>query len=107
MVTENPYQSPGASEGESSIAAENRLGRIGFILSLAGVSAIFFLVPLNNAIGPVGLYLAFLCLPGWILSAIGLFFRPRLHARWGLGLGLFGTLYLPTMACTLFMSKPQ
>lgn len=75
------------------MAEGNRIAEIGFGLALVAVAGLF-LVGRNDA----ALYLAFLGLPATIFSLIGLVSMPRRWAWWGLGVGFFVCLHLPTLA---------
>ena len=98
----NPYEPPtSASEPEASNG--NVCGRIGFYFSATGVIALFavpIFVPIP-ILGPFVVSLVFLSLPGMLLSFVGLFPRSNSRARWGFGLGIFGSMYLPTLYLTL------
>ena len=101
VLAENPYKSPATSE--SPPAATNALGRIGFTLSLIGFAGVLVVGPLSPLISTVGMCLAFLCLPGLLVSIVGVFRNPKRLAKWGIGLGLFGSFYLPTFYLSLFV----
>lgn len=94
-MTENPYESPHASDGSASLP-RNRLARVGFVFSVIGVLAVFLVGPFGPLLGTIGMCMAFLCLPGLALSVMGLRHQPRRLACWGVALGVFGSLYLPT-----------
>ncbi len=51
---------------------------------------------------PSALCVAFVLLVGLILSVVGLFRQPCPLAGWGVALGIFGFLYLPTLYLGLF-----
>lgn len=73
----------------------------GFHTSVTGLLAMFAISPFGTTIGTIATFVAFLSLPGLIFSAIGLFGQRRRLAGWGLVLGLFGTLNLPTLIFSL------
>ena len=101
-VTEYPYESPNTSN-DSAILPQNKLGQIGFALSLIGVLGVFLVGPFGSLIGTVGMCVAFISLPGLAVSAIGLRRQPRRLAGWGVALGIFGSLYLPTFCLSLLV----
>ena len=43
-----------------------------------------------------------LCLPGLVISIVGLLGTPRNLAGWSFFLGIYGTLHLPTIYLFLF-----
>lgn len=96
----NPYQSM-ADGDQSSVGVRNSLGRIGFYVSLTAVAGLFA-TPFGPTIGAVGACVAFLALPGTLLSSIGLIWHPRRLAKWGVALGVFCSMYLPTLFLSLF-----
>jgi len=61
-----------------------------------GVSGVYF-----AGVSKVAVWIAFLCLPGLLFSIAGLFRPPRRLAGWGVALGVFGSLYLPTFYLSL------
>lgn len=99
-MSENPYKTP--EDLDSRTASKNTLGSIGFTLSLIGFAGLLVVGPLGPLASTVGMYLAFLCLPGLIVSIVGVFRKPKRLAKWGIGIGLFGSLYLPTFYLSLF-----
>ena len=101
-MTENPYESPHATDGSASLP-QNKLARVGFVLSLIGVVAVFLVGPFGPLVGIIGMCMAFLCLPGLAVSAVALRHQPRRLARWGVALGIFGSLYLPTFCHAMFV----
>ena len=94
----NPYQSPAINES-SLQTSQFTWARIGFVTSLVGVAGVFI-----ASFSVIGVWLAFLCVPGVLFSIVGLFCRPRRLAAWGVALGLFGSLYLPTLCLTFVFS---
>ena len=84
-------------------ASDNPVGRVGFVLSLTGVVGLFLVGPFGPVIGTVGMCLTFLCLPGLIVSIAGLFRPPKKLAKWGVALGIFGSLYLGTFYLAIFV----
>lgn len=89
----NPYESPHGVIGDRPRLTVNRMGRVGFFLSLTGFLALCALPILGALAGT----LAFATLPGAIISAVALLQPPRRLAAFGLALGLFGCAYLPTI----------
>jgi hypothetical protein len=71
--------------------AVNKCGRIGCLLSTAGLVALCF------ARSTMIRYLMICSLPGLVLSLVGLFRAPRGLALLGLLLGIIGSMYLPTV----------
>ena len=98
----NPYQSL-TTQTELPIATpSNSIARIGFFASLTGVVSLFAIGPFGSLISTVSSCVAFVSLPGLIISCLGLFYRPRRLAGWGVAMGIFGCLYLPTIFLSLF-----
>jgi hypothetical protein len=54
-------------------------------------------IQFSSAVSTVGMSTALLCLPGLVPSMDGLFRTPRRLAVRGVALGVFGSLYLPTI----------
>ena len=102
LMTDNPYKSP-PDFISSPVLPQNNLGRTGFVLSLTGVFGLFLAGPFGALISTVAMYVAFLSLPGLVISAVGLGRQPRRLAAWGVALGIFGSLYLPTFFLSLFV----
>lgn len=96
----NPYEPPVGSDS-SSVDSPNSLGRIGFLISLTGIAGLLT-TPFGPGIGTVGARVAFLALPGTLVSSIGLIWHPRRLAKWGVALGVFCSMYLPTLYLSLF-----
>lgn len=92
----NPYEGPkaialhGAQQGFP-------IGNIGLSLSLAGVLGVFAVGWTPDIVSLAASYAAFSCLPGVFLSFVGYVARPTRLAAWGIGTGLFGSCYLPTI----------
>ncbi|MGQ0634633.1 MAG: hypothetical protein ACT4QC_08480 [Planctomycetaceae bacterium] len=84
------------------VMSRNPLGQAGFIASLLGVCGIAIVGPFGEAATLVGVSIAFLTLPGIVLSAMGLRRNPRRLAAWGLLMGIGGAMYLPTFGLALF-----
>lgn len=74
---------------------------VGFAFSVVGAVALLAAGSSTPFISRIAMCGAFLSLPGTLLSAITLFRKPRRLAAWGVGLGLFGTLHLPTVVLAL------
>ena len=70
---------------------------VGFVTSLAGVAGVFV-----ASVSVVGVWFAFLSLPGLLISIAGLLRPPRRLASWGVALGVIGSLYVPTLYLSLF-----
>ena len=83
------------------MCTSNRFGQAGFLMSLMAICGVFAAGPFGEPVTLVGTGLAFLALPGIVLSAIGLRRSPRRLAAWGLIIGLVGALYLPTFSLAL------
>ncbi len=101
----NFYASPTTQTETQPTAEYNHIARIGFFTSLTGVLALFAVGPFGSLIATVSMCVAFVSLPGLIISGVGLFRRPRRLAGWGVALGIFGSLYLPTFYLSLFHFK--
>lgn len=101
----NPYESPATQTETSTSAPRNPIGRIGFFTSLTGVLALFAVGPFGSVIATVAMCVAFVSFPGLIISGVGLFREPRRLAGWGVALGIFGSLFLPTFYLSLFHFK--
>ena len=89
--SDNPYQSH-LSDNEARSGFRIRLGHIGLALSLLGVLGVCLAGPIFAFA-----WLAFLSVPGFLISLMGLVRPPRRVAAWGTALGLFGSLYVPTI----------
>jgi hypothetical protein len=61
--------------------------------------------PFGHQISFVGMSLAFLAIPGLLVSLVALCWQPRRTAAWGVGLSLFQTLYLPTFYFYMFIFR--
>ncbi len=101
MAPENPYETP-KSAAQPGVAT-NSLGRIGFTLALVGCAGLLVVGPFGRVIGTAGMCLAFLGLPGLVVSIAGVFCKPNHLAKWGIGIGLIVSLYLPTFYLSLFV----
>src|SRR5688572_30589249 len=99
-LNENPYEPPTGANNSTS-ASGNAIGRTGFALSLAGVVGLFLIGPFGSFAAMIGAPLTFLCFPGLVISTIGVFRQPRRLAGWGIAIGAFGSLYLPTICLPL------
>jgi hypothetical protein len=97
----NPYESL-TTQTELPIAApSNPIARIGFFASLTGLVSLFAIGPFGSLISIIASCVAFVSLPGLIISCLGLFYRPRRLAGWGVAIGIFGSLHLPTIFLSL------
>ncbi|MDA7910201.1 hypothetical protein N9Z53_02100 [Mariniblastus sp.] len=108
MVNENPYQTPAAMKpGFGQIS--HSIGKIGFALSLMGVTGLLggmSLVGNGWEFGKIIVLLSLvLCPLGLISSFIGLFFPSRRLAIWGALVGLYGSLHVPTFVTTYMLLK--
>ena len=101
-LAENPYEAPLASS-TVLIAPRNLVGGIGLFVSLMGFMGVVVVGPLGPIVSSIGMRLAFLCLPGLLVSVIGVFRKPRRLAAWGVALGVIGSLYLPTFYLSIFV----
>jgi hypothetical protein len=78
----------------------NRIGTWALLLSASGLISLFvfsapslmWLLPTASLICPVGL----------ALGLLGLRQQPRLTAAWAVGLGIWGSLYVPTIWLSFF-----
>jgi len=89
----------------SPLASWNVVGCVGFSLSLVGVIGLFLVGPFGPVSATVGMNMTFLCVPGLVASIVGLIRTPRRLAGWGIVLGIFGSLYLPTFYLSIFLSR--
>ena len=101
----NPHKSPATQTETSTSAERNPIGRIGFLTSLTGVLAVIAVGLFGSLITTFAMCVAFVSLPGLVISGVGLFREPRRLAGWGVALGIFGSLYLPTFCLSLFHFK--
>jgi hypothetical protein len=91
-------------DGDQQVRDRNPLGQAGFFTSLLGICGVAIVGPFGEAVTVAGISIAFLTLPGIVLSAIGLRRSPRRLATWGLLIGIVGAMYLPTFCFVLFRS---
>ena len=77
----------------------NRLGQLGLIASIIGLTGLFLIGPFRYE--PIR-YLTLFSLIGLVLSLLALWWTPRKSAKWGLLLGIIGSLYLPTVFLPVF-----
>jgi hypothetical protein len=89
-------------DGDHTVTAGNPVGKAGFFASLLGICGVAIVGPFGEAVSLAGFSMAFLTLPGILLSAIGLGHRPRRLAAWGLVIGIASAMYLPTFCLFLF-----
>lgn len=102
LAMSNPYESPRTQIELSTITDRNPIARVGFLISFTGVLALFASVgPFESSVSRIFACIAFVSFPGLIVSGIGLFRSPRRLAGWGVALGIFGSLYLPTFYLAL------
>jgi hypothetical protein len=97
----NPYESSSATVALAPFRLSNRIGQLGFAISMVGFISLFAVGPFGRTISMIAACIAFAALPGLIISSIGLFFRPRSVAAWGVALGIITSLYLPTIYLSL------
>src|SRR5687768_2013158 len=102
---ENPYAPPTTSWYPIRRPRQNWIGALGFALSVAATVGLISVGPTGRFISTIGMYLTFLCLPGVLVSLVGIATRPRRLAAWGIGLGIFCSFYLPTFYLALFLSQ--
>jgi hypothetical protein len=102
---DNPYQSPESTNGAQIVSSSegNYFGFAGLVLSIIASVGLF-------AVGfpphvKIGAYLSFLSIPGIALSVVGSFRAPRRFAIWGIAIGVFVALYLPSLSVGLFVFK--
>ena len=89
-------------DGDHTVRARNPLGKAGFFASLIGIFGVAIVGPFGETVARAGISIAFLTLPGIVLSAIALRRSPRRLATWGLLIGIAGAMYLPTFCLSLF-----
>jgi len=97
----NPYEAPEIDSTSRSPIHTNRIACAGFLTSVTGLLAMFAISPFGSMISIIATFIAFLSLPGLILSTIGLFGQRSRLAGWGVVLGLLGTMNLPTLIFSL------
>jgi hypothetical protein len=73
------------------------IGRIGFALSVIGLTGVALVGWTWPEISEAGSYLAFTSLPGLASSVVGHVVRPTSATRWGMGIGFVGSFYLATI----------
>jgi hypothetical protein len=81
----------------------NFLGMFGFYLSLTALTGGMSVGSFGQIVSVIGMCVAFLALPAFFLSLVALCWPPRRLAAWGVGLGLFQSLYLQTFYLSLFV----
>ena len=99
-MSQNSRESPVTSKDRHT-DERKLLDYIGLFLSLCGLIGTAAVGHFGPLVSSVGMYVAFACLPGLLFSFLGMFRAPRTIAALGLGLGAFGTLYLPTFYLAL------
>lgn len=103
-VKQNPYEPPSNSNGLPNPADSNHIGRIGFTFSLIGLLSLFALSavePFGTLVSTAAIWATFLSLPGLFISGLAMIRYPSRLAGWGVVVGLFGSVYLPTIYLTL------
>lgn len=100
----NPY-APSSFPAEAQLQENPRniLGTIGFYLSIAAFTGGMSVGSFGHTLAVIGMCVAFLALPGLLVSLVALCWPPRRLAAWGAGLGFFQSLYLPTFYFSLFI----
>ena len=88
--------------GDDLVKVRNPLGQAGFFVSLLGICGVATVGPFGNAVTIAGMSIAFVSVPGIVLSAMALRRSPRRLAIWGLLIGIAGAAYLPTFCLALF-----
>lgn len=74
------------------------VGHVSLALSLLGLIGVTLVAhSFGTALGYVGVCLAFLSLPGLICGVAGLFTASRRLSVWGIVLGIFVLLHVPTI----------
>jgi hypothetical protein len=73
------------------------IGRIGFTLSVIGLTGVAFVGWTWPIVSEAGSYLAFASLPGLASSVIGHVVRPTSGTRWGMAIGFVASFYLATI----------
>ena len=101
-MPENPYEAPTVNSA-TEVPTANHIGRVGFTLSLVGFAGVAVVGSLGPVLSAIGMCVAFFCLPGLVVSTFGVFRTPKRLAKWGIGLGLLGSLYLPTFYLSMFV----
>jgi hypothetical protein len=79
----------------------NRCGDLGLLFSIVGFANIALLGPFRFE---MILNMTLCSLLGLVVSFIGLWWKPRKTAAWGLVIGIVGSLYLPTIFLPVLMS---
>ena len=81
----------------------NRLGAIGFILSVCGIAGVIGCFVLTAQFGVSVIFQLFiaislaLCAVGFVVSCVGVFSAPRRLAIWGALIGLYGSAHINTI----------
>jgi hypothetical protein len=99
----NQYESPMSANQPPPRVGEavTNIANIGLVLSLIGLVGVAVVGWTSPIISIIGMYLAFVCLPGTVLSFVGYLLRPNRIAALGITIGVFGSFYLPTFWLTL------
>ncbi len=100
----NPY-APSSQLAETAPPQKPRniLGTVGLSLSMTALAGGLSVGSFGNTVSLVGMCVAFLALPGMVISLLALCWSPRHLAAWGLGVGFFQSLYLPTFYLSMFV----
>jgi hypothetical protein len=96
LMPNNPYEPADIRNGAATMPRV-QLAHVGFFLSLIGSVGVFLVGPFGLIVSLVGACAALLCFPGLLVSLLALRNTPRRMAVWGVGLGVFGSLFLPTL----------
>ncbi len=109
-MSEPPSNNPRESSRSVAAPASNKLSMIGFGLSMAGFASAASVgtfedalrragfAHLGEVITSIALILAFLALPGFLISLIMSFSGASRLARWGVVFGCLTMLFLPTFS---------
>jgi hypothetical protein len=108
-----PSNNPLQSSLSDIAPARDKLARIGFGLSMAGFASLSSvgafesvlrragLAPIGSVVTSIAVILAFLALPGFLISLILSFRGPSRLARWGVVFGCLTMLFLPTLSLSI------
>ena len=78
----------------SASDSTNQTGQVGFAFSLLGCSGTVLTASSSHTVSVAGTCLAMFCLPGLLISLVGLRWAPRRRSIWGVALGSCGSAYL-------------
>lgn len=120
MNDENPYRAPSVlSVGAVEPQSRNSLGIVGCTLAIMGIVPIL-VIPLLALALPCkkpfdGLWYCYVVLTSLVLlspiavaiSSVGMIWRPRRAAFWGIALGILGSLFGPSFVFSAVSSTRQ